>query len=333
MTEPGADRYTQFRELGKGNFGRVVQARDNLTGEEVAIKQIKRGPKVKKYALNEILNLRSLNHPHITRFTECFLTEKHLCIVMEYVSGGNLNNFILKRNGINQNNARWFFQQLIIAVDYCHKKRVVNRDIKLKNVLVDCDDEYPLLKICGFEYSKHEVKDSVDCSFVGTAHYMAPEVFAAAGNEQYDEKKADIWSCGVLLYAMVFNCYPFIKKEDVSASDWFNRVAMKVMNEPLNFPVHNESLEDVQDLLTKILEKDPDRRITLAQIMEHRWFRFYLPDGCLELNNDLDSKPCGYQTEKEIREMFEQAKTLCRTNNAEPPHSYAVELSDTSDSA
>eukprot|EP00210_Caulerpa_lentillifera_P003325 g3174.t1 len=331
MSESGANRYT-IRGVGEGSFGRVVRARDNLTGRAVAIKRIERGPNLKKYVLNEILNLRALNHPHITQFIECYLTEKDLCIVMEYVAGGNLNNFIAKRNGINQNSARWFFQQLIIAVDYCHKKRVIDRDIKLKHVLVDSDNEYPLLKICDFGLSKNEIINSAACSTVGTVNYMAPEVFAAAGNVEYDGKKADIWSCGVLLYAMVFNCFPFIRKEDINARDYFLRIAKKVMTEPLNFPVHNESLEDVQDLLTKMLEKDPDRRITIAQIMEHRWFRLYLPEGVLEMNNDLESKQCGYQSEEEIRELYEQAKTIVRTENDQPPHSHFIEHFDTSDS-
>eukprot|EP00210_Caulerpa_lentillifera_P003318 g3168.t1 len=256
---------------------------------------------------------------------------------MEFVAGGNLNNFILKRNGINQNNARWFFQQLIIAVDYCHKMGVIDRDIKLNNVLVDSNDEYPLLKICDFGFSKHEIRNSAACSLVGTCKYMAPEVFAADGNEEYDGKKADIWSCGVLLYAMVFNCYPFIKREDINAIDRFNRIAMKVRNEPLNFPEHDRSLEDVQDLLTKILEKDPDRRITIAQIMEHRWFRFHLPDGVLDLNDELVSEQNEHQSEEEeeekIKKLFEQAKTIVRTENDEPPHSHVVELSDSSVSA
>eukprot|EP00210_Caulerpa_lentillifera_P003321 g3171.t1 len=333
MTESGADRYTEVYELGKGSFGRVVQAQDNFTGKKVAIKRIKLGPKVNKYVLNEILNLRLLNHPHITEFIECFLTETHLCIVMEYVAGGNLNNFIAKKHGINQNSARWFFQQLIIAVDYCHKRSVIDRDIKLKNVLVDCDNEYPTLKICDFGLSKHEVQNSVAHSLVGTVNYMAPEVIAAGGEKQYDGKKADIWSCGVLLYAMVFDCFPFIKKEDINARGHFLRIAQKVMTEPLNFPAHDESLEDVQDLLTRILEKNPDRRITIAQIMEHRWFRLYLPEGVLDMNNDLESKPCGYQSEEEIRELFEQAKTIVTPKNNEPPHSHIVELSDTSDSS
>eukprot|EP00210_Caulerpa_lentillifera_P003319 g3169.t1 len=331
MTEPGADRYTEFRALGKGGFGRVVRARDNLTGEDVAIKQIKHGSTVEKYVLNEILNLRLLKHPHITQFKECFLTDRHLCIVMEYVGGGNLADFITKRNGINQNSARWFFQQLIIAVDYCHRKGVIDRDIKLKNVLVDSNDEYPLLKMCDFGLSKNELKDSAAHSTVGTVNYMAPEVFAGEGKEKYDGQKADIWSCGVLLYAMVFNCFPFIKQEDINGSNCFEKIAKKVMNEPLNFPVDDQSLEDVQDLLTKILEKDPDRRITLAQIMEHRWFRLYLPDGVLELNDGLKSEKCGHQTEEDIRTLYEQAKIRSATENDEP-NSHVIRLSDNSDS-
>eukprot|EP00210_Caulerpa_lentillifera_P003316 g3166.t2 len=304
MIQSGASRFIESHELGYGTFGRVVLARDNSTGQDVAIKKIERGPTVKKYVLNEIVNLHLLDHPHITRFKECYLTEKHLCIVMEYVAGGNLKDFIAKRNGINQNSARWFFQQLIIAVDYCHRMGVMDRDIKLENVLVNTNDEYPLLKICDFGFSKHETLNSVARSLVGTVKYIAPEVFAAEGKEIYDGKKADIWSCGVLLYAMVFDCFPFIKNEDINTRDYFVRIAKKVTNDPLNFPAHDQSLEDVKDLLTRILEKNPDRRITLAQIMEHRWFCLHLPEGSLDLNKELKSKPCGYQARNYLGQVY-----------------------------
>eukprot|EP00210_Caulerpa_lentillifera_P003326 g3175.t1 len=327
MSEYGAHRYTEFLGLGLGGtFGRIVLAKDNLNGRDVAIKQIERGTTVDKYVLNEILNLRLLNHPHITEFIECYLTETHLCIVMEYVAGGNLKDFIRTRNGINQDSARWFFQQLIIAVDYCHKKRVIDRDIKLENVLVESDSEHPLLKLCDFGFSKNETANSAARSSVGRELVSIWHLRYLQQKEMWnmmERLKADIWSCGVLLYAMIFNCFPFIRTEDVNCPNEFERIAMKVINEPLNFPVHDQSLEDVQDLLTKILKKDPDRRITIAQIMEHRWFSIHLPEGSLDMNNELESKPCGYQTKEEIRELFEQAKTIVKTEN-DQPHSNAV---------
>lgn len=124
--------------------------------------------------------------------------------------------------------ARWIFQQLIFGLDYCHRKGVANRDIKLENVLLQSGARRPLVKLCDFGYSKHEDLDSAPTwaslflvgflmdnsrSHVGTPDYMSPEIFKSGGGS-YDAKKADLWSCGVVLYVMVVGKYPFSQKED-----------------------------------------------------------------------------------------------------------------------
>eukprot|EP00210_Caulerpa_lentillifera_P000867 g838.t1 len=234
---------------------------------------------------------------------------------MEYAAGGNLKAYINKWKGISLNTARWFFQQLIVGLDYCHRQGVADRDIKLENVLVENDeDEYPMLKICDFGYSKHEELNSLPCSLVGTPYYIAPEVIMREDKKPYNGKKADIWSCGVLLYAMVFNCYPFIKTEDIVAHGSIQKIAKRVCEGPLTFPTNNESTNDVRDLLTRILEKDPDHRITIDKIMEHPWFRLYLPDDAFEMNENLDSQKQespnqNKQSEEEIMRIVELAKT------------------------
>jgi serine/threonine protein kinase len=123
---------------------------------------------VSKNVEREIHNHRSLHHPHIIKFEEVILTEQHIGIAMEYAAGGDLFDFVVSRNGLAEDEARWFFQQLICAVDYMHHKGVVNRDIKLENSLLT-NHVKPLLKICDFGYSKVTHASGGACCFVSAA--------------------------------------------------------------------------------------------------------------------------------------------------------------------
>eukprot|EP00210_Caulerpa_lentillifera_P003314 g3165.t1 len=216
--------------------------------------------------------------------------------------------YIKDFKGLDENTARWFFQQLMLALQYCHKMRVANRDIKLDNLLLDATDEWPMLKMCDFGYSKDEEMNSAPHSTVGTPLYLAPEVIMKEPDDIYDGKKSDIWSCGVVLYAMIFNCYPFVKREDLASHCVFVRIAKKVCENPLSFPTNTEASEDVRDLLTKMLEKDPERRITLDEILEHRWFRFRLPEGALDMNNEVECQDYRLQSDSKINTLIEEAK-------------------------
>eukprot|EP00210_Caulerpa_lentillifera_P003308 g3159.t1 len=303
----GVDRYTKVRNLGSKVYGTVVLATDKFTNQKVAIKRLERGLKVDESVNNEITNHQTFFHPHIVDFEDCFLTEKHLCLVTEYASVGNLMNFINKRKRVEVNLARWFFQQLIIAVDYCHKMGVAVRNIRLDTILLDADSTWPVLKLFDFRYSVND-NQSTPSELVSAPIYMAPEVITKKDNEAVDEKKTDIWSCGVLLYAMTFSYYPFIRKEDVNIPDSVQRIHKRIVDAPLTFPQHKESSADVRDLLSKMLEKDPNKRITLNQVMKHKWFQVYLPEGALELNEKIESRQNGLKSEVEIAELIEHAK-------------------------
>eukprot|EP00210_Caulerpa_lentillifera_P003309 g3160.t1 len=303
----GADRYIEVRCIGSKIYGMVVLATDEITKQKVAIKRIERGPKVDESVGNEITNHQTFFHPHIVDFEDCFLTDKHLCLVTEYASVGNLMNFINRRKRVEVNLARWFFQQLIIAVDYCHKMGVAVRNIRLDTILLDADSTWPVLKLFDFRYSVNE-NQSIPSELVGEPTYMAPEVISKKDNEAVDAKKTDIWSCGVLLYAMIFSYYPFIRKEDVNIPDSVQRIRKRIVDAPLTFPEHKESSADVRDLLSKTLEKDPNKRITLDQIMKHKWFQVYLPEGALALNEKIEPRQNGLKSEAEIAELIKQAK-------------------------
>eukprot|EP00210_Caulerpa_lentillifera_P007804 g7448.t1 len=303
----GADRYQKIKDINSGSFGFVELAKDLLTGQNVAIKHIERGPKINKHVRNEIMNHRSLLHHHVIQFKECFLTDKHLCIVMEYAPGGDMLEFIRKRRGLNESEARWFFQQLIIGLDYCHRMGVASRDIKLENTLLD-DSPWPMLKICDFGYSKHEQFNSAPVSRVGTPAYLAPEVITNKKDDQYDGKKADIWSCGVFLYVMLFSAYPFDSRADRGAHDKLQRMITRIVECQFKLPDGANLTAALKDLLYKILVKDPLQRISIEGIMKHPWFLKSLPQGALDMNKRMTYQRRGLQTQEEILELVEQAK-------------------------
>jgi len=183
---------------------------------------------VSKYVEREILNHRRLVHPHIIRFKEVILTDVHICIVMEYAEGGDMFDYVLKRGGLREHEARWFFQQVIVATDYVHQMGMANRDIKLENTLMDLSPK-PLIKLCDFGYSKHEKLQSAPGSRVGTPAYLAPEVISTLKGDTYDGKIADIWSCGVMLYVMLTGSYPFERQGDKTSASKLQLMIARIL--------------------------------------------------------------------------------------------------------
>ncbi|KAF6263511.1 kinase-like domain-containing protein [Scenedesmus sp. NREL 46B-D3] len=277
MDEQG--KFEFIKELGRGSFGAVVLARNTKTGEQVAIKKMER-LHLQRYVESEILNHSQLRHPHVVQFREVFLSTNHINIVMDYASGGSLFGYVQSRNRLREPLARWFFQQLILAVDYCHRKGVANRDIKLENTLLQVISGLPrpLVKICDFGYSKHDNR-SVARSKVGTLTYMAPEVLQS---KVYDGKTADIWSCGVVLYTMLVGRYPFQS----------NGVGLG---------------QEVMEMLKKMKAQD-EKRVKMAGIMADPWFRTDLPPDALNMNDKYlaNTRPCP-QSEADIKNIVAMA--------------------------
>jgi serine/threonine-protein kinase SRK2 len=305
-------RYQKITDLSSGAFGFVQLARNVQTEELVAIKFIERGDRVNKYVENEILNHRMLRHPHVIEYKEVFLTAEYICIAMEYASGGSLFTYVQRAVRLKEAAARWFFQQLIIGLDYCHRKGVVNRDIKLENTLLQMVQglPLPLLKICDFGYSKAHFM-SAPKSRVGTLAYMAPEIIQATGN--YDGKKADIWSCGVMLYVMLFGQYPFETQQGPHQNQATRIQYMmdRISRMQLALPDSVEISPECRDLLCRTLVADPSARITMSDIQRHRWFLTNLPPEAVSMNDNYlaDDDFSGVQTEEEIKGILRQAMT------------------------
>ncbi|KAG5528955.1 hypothetical protein RHGRI_029572 [Rhododendron griersonianum] len=283
-----SDRYDFVRDIGSGNFGVTRLMRDKQTKELVAVKYIERGDKIDENVQREIINHRSLRHPNIVRFKEVILTQTHLAIVMEYAAGGELFNRICSAGRFSEDEAHFFFQQLISGVSYCHRMEVCHQDLKLENTLLD-GSPAPRLKICDFGYSKSSVLHSQPKSTVGTPAYIAPEVLL---RQQYDGKIADVWSCGVTLYVMLVGSYPF---EDPDEPKDFRKTIHRILHVQYSIPDNIQVAPACRHLISRIFVADPkqvnisaytsltpfdvlmQQRITIPEIFKHEWFLKNLP--------------------------------------------------------
>lgn len=279
--------YQPVKFLGQGGFGFVVLAMNKLTGEAVAIKFAEcRTEASRKIISREVANHLTLRHPHVVELREVLVATPYVGIVMEYVSGGTLFDYVSGKGGLTEAEARWFFQQLLIGLDYCHRKGVVSRDIKLQNTLLAPQQTGlpPMVKICDFGYSKHEELDSIAKTCVGTPAYIAPEVLSS--RQAYDGKKADVWSTGIMLYAMLFCRYPFDSAEDSSlgSAERGQRMMKRIVKGHWSFPPAPKLTPSCQDLLRQLLTVDSSRRASLQEVMEHPWFQEGLPPNSLSYN-------------------------------------------------
>ncbi|KAF8013965.1 hypothetical protein BT93_I1739 [Corymbia citriodora subsp. variegata] len=264
------DKYEVIKDIGSGNFGVARLMRDKETKELVAMKYIERGRKIDENVAREISNHRSLCHPNIIRFKEVILTPTHLAIVMEYAAGGELFERICNAGRFSEDEARYFFQQLISGVSFCHAMQICHRDLKLENTLLD-GSPAPRLKICDFGYSKSSVLHSRPKSTVGTPAYIAPEVLC---RREYDGKMADVWSCGATLYVMLVGAYPF---EDPGDPKNFRKTINRILGVQYKIPDYVHISPDCRHLLSCIFVANPSRRITIKEIKSHPWFLKNLP--------------------------------------------------------
>ncbi|CAN6269871.1 unnamed protein product [Urochloa humidicola] len=264
------ERYEPVREIGAGNFGVAKLMRNKETRELVAMKFIERGSRIDENVFREIVNHRSLRHPNIIRFKEVVLTPTHLAIVMEFAAGGELFERICEAGRFHEDEARYFFQQLVCGVSYCHAMQICHRDLKLENTLLD-GSPAPRLKICDFGYSKSSVLHSRPKSTVGTPAYIAPEVLS---RREYDGKHADVWSCGVTLYVMLVGAYPF---EDPKDPKNFRKTISRIMSVQYKIPEYVHVSQNCRHLLSRIFVANPYKRITMSEIKSHPWFLKNLP--------------------------------------------------------
>ncbi|KAL4423944.1 hypothetical protein ABPG75_001245 [Micractinium tetrahymenae] len=298
-----------IRDSNRGAFGFVVLAEDTLRGSQVALKFIERGPQhINKYVEREIINHMKLRHPHIIDLQEVFITPTHLVLSMEYAAGGDLADFIRTRRGLSEDLARWFFQQLVIAVDYAHRMGVTSRDIKMENTLLDGSPR-PLIKLADFGFSKDANAHSAPTSRVGTPAYLAPEVVSCQPGQNYDGKKADIWSCGVLLFAMTTDSFPFHREGDayLKPNQKLSAMLQRILRGEYAFPPGRKLSEGVKDLIGRMLVLDPSKRASLQEVMAHRWYKEQLNPAALAFNDQCVAES---QANQPPPEMLEEVRRI-----------------------
>ncbi|XP_020208939.1 CBL-interacting serine/threonine-protein kinase 6 [Cajanus cajan] len=261
-------KYELGRLLGHGTFAKVYHARNLKSGKSVAMKVVGK-EKVMKVGMmeqikREISAMNMVKHPNIVQLHEVMASKSKIYIAMELVRGGELFNKIA-RGRLREETARLYFQQLISAVDFCHSRGVFHRDLKPENLLLDEDGN---LKVTDFglsTFSEHLRHDGLLHTTCGTPAYVAPEVI---GKKGYDGAKADIWSCGVILYVLLAGFLPF--QDD-------NLVALykKIYRGDFKCPPWFSS--DARRLITKLLDPNPNTRVTISKVMDSSWFKKPVP--------------------------------------------------------
>ncbi|XP_026134760.1 MAP/microtubule affinity-regulating kinase 3-like isoform X3 [Carassius auratus] len=267
---PLIGNYRLLKTIGKGNFAKVKLARHILTGSEVAIKIIDKtqlNPTSLQKLSREVTIMKNLNHPNIVKLFEVIETEKTLFLVMEYASGGEVFDYLVAHGRMKEKEARAKFRQIVSAVQYCHQKHIVHRDLKAENLLLDADMN---IKIADFGFSNEFMVGNKLDTFCGSPPYAAPELFQG---KKYDGPEVDVWSLGVILYTLVSGSLPFDGQN-------LKELRERVLRGKYRIPFYMST--DCENLLKRFLVLNPAKRGTLEQIMKERWINAGFDDDELK---------------------------------------------------
>ncbi|XP_063920284.1 serine/threonine-protein kinase MARK2-like isoform X3 [Zophobas morio] len=257
--EPTIGKYKLLKTIGKGNFAKVKLAKHVPTGKEVAIKIIDKtqlNPSSLQKLFREVRIMKMLDHPNIVKLFQVIETEKTLYLVMEYASGGEVFDYLVLHGRMKEKEARSKFRQIVSAVQYCHQKRIIHRDLKAENLLLDSEMN---IKIADFGFSNEFTPGNKLDTFCGSPPYAAPELFQG---KKYDGPEVDVWSLGVILYTLVSGSLPF----DGST---LRELRERVLRGKYRIPFYMST--DCENLLKKFLVLNPAKRANLETIMKDKW--------------------------------------------------------------
>ena len=250
--------YELVRQIDCGATCEVWLAVHQQSQRNVAIKIIdKKNIPNQIRLINSLTLVKNISHPFINRFLDFFETPDSFVIVLEYCENGTLDSSIKENVHICEKNARKIFTQLALALDYLHNEvHVIHRDIKPQNVLIDKNNN---IHLADFGLSKtFQDGKPLFSTLCGTVHYIAPEMLYS---KSYSSK-ADIWSLGVLLYYMVCGTMPF---DGQSMAE----ISQKISYSDPEFPLYLSF--ELRDLLQKMMNKDPEQRPSIKQVLMHPW--------------------------------------------------------------
>ncbi|XP_011666726.1 MAP/microtubule affinity-regulating kinase 3 isoform X6 [Strongylocentrotus purpuratus] len=257
--QPHVGKYRLIKTIGKGNFAKVKLAKHIPTGKEVAIKIIDKtqlNPSSLQKVYREVKIMKLLDHPNIVKLFEVIETDKTLYLAMEYASGGEVFDYLVAHGRMKEKEARAKFRQIVSAVQYCHQKRVVHRDLKAENLLLDKDLN---IKIADFGFSNEFTIGCKLDTFCGSPPYAAPELFQG---KKYDGPEVDVWSLGVILYTLVSGSLPFDGQN-------LKELRERVLRGKYRIPFYMST--DCENLLKRFLMLNPAKRAMLETIMKDKW--------------------------------------------------------------
>nr|KYP46248.1 CBL-interacting serine/threonine-protein kinase 8 [Cajanus cajan] len=285
-------KYEIGRTIGEGTFAKVKFAQNTETGESVAMKVLDRSTIIKHKMVEQIKReisiMKLVRHPYVV-----LASRTKIYIILEFITGGELFDKIIHHGRLSEADSRRYFQQLIDGVDYCHSKGVYHRDLKPENLLLDSLGN---IKISDFGLSAlPEQGVSILRTTCGTPNYVAPEVLSHKG---YNGAVADVWSCGVILYVLLAGYLPFDELDLTTLYKWnLDCIEKAEFSCPPWFPVGAKAL------IHRILDPNPETRITIEQIRNDEWFqRSYVPVSLLEYEDvNLDDVNAAFDDAEEQR--------------------------------
>ena len=250
--------YILKHTIGKGTFSRVKLGINKNTGEKVAIKILDKKKIVEKADLERILRemkmLSELENEHIIKVFQIYENDNHYLIIMEYCEGGELFNYIVEKQRLSENESAFFYYQIIQGVEYIHSQGIAHRDLKPENLLLDKNKKIKIIDFGLSNYFDGEEKLVTPC---GSPCYASPEM---VGGHKYNGFFIDVWATGIILFAMLCGYLPF---EDDNNDVLFKQI----LGGKIDYPSHLSEVS--KDLLKKIIETNPEKRIKIEQIKTH----------------------------------------------------------------
>ncbi|KAH9935953.1 Pkinase-domain-containing protein [Epithele typhae] len=300
------------RTIGKGSSGRVRLARHSKTGQYAAVKIVSKtallssrmtlgsladeADRILHSIEREIVLMKLINHPHILRLYDVWETSSELYLILEYVEGGELFDHLCARGRLPAPEALAYFQQIIAAVDYCHRFHIAHRDLKPENLLLDGQRN---IKVADFGMAVWQGPSDMLSTACGSPHYAAPEVVVG---DAYDGTASDIWSCGVILFALLAGRLPF---DDDDLGVLLEKVRLGRFHTPTDVDPR------ARDLIRRMLERDVKKRITIPEIVRHPFFVSHKPKltQCDVPRLDAIARPLASATEVDP-DIFANLRTL-----------------------
>ena len=269
-------------KIGEGTFSTVKVAINQQTNEKVAIKIMQKSKIIldedKTRLEREIQVLKILRHPNLVHLYSVIEKDDKIYLIMEYNNGIELFDYIVKKKKLQEKEAFIFYQQIISGIEYLHKVKYIHRDIKPENILIKPDTKKLIIVDFGLSNKFNNPKKNLFKSACGSPSYAAPEML---NGEKYRGPPVDIWSSGVVLYAMLCGYLPF-EDENNNNDELYDKICKG------KFDIPNHVSEKAKDLINKILVTDPDKRLTISQIKNHPWFNLYNNDNKNKISEGLD---------------------------------------------